>query len=332
MNAPTALLTITWLVRDTVRQALASGIFWIMLTISALSILFCLSVEPVGGITSPPVETAEFLPPRDPDAKDAKKTQHSGVQVINGEVNLAFGLFRAQMGRDRVDAVRHIQVLLAGGVADTLGLLLSLVFTAGFVPTFLDPSAISVLLAKPVPRWSLLTGKYFGVVAFLFFNAVIFVGGTWLALGLRTGVWEGAYLLAIPLLVVQFAAYFSFSTLVAVCTRSTVACVFGSILFWAMSWSINYGRFMIVTQSDMDAMTPLMKGVLETFYWVLPKPFDMSLILVDALQAGTFFPAARIYTTQYASALSPEMSVVTGICFAIVTLGVSAWQFVKTDY
>ena len=41
---------------------------------------------------------------------------------------------------------------LAGVVADTAGVLLALLWTAGFLPTFLEPAAVTVLLAKPAPR------------------------------------------------------------------------------------------------------------------------------------------------------------------------------------
>ena len=50
MNAPAVLLVIRWLVRDTFRQARASGIFWIMLAISVLSIALCLSVRIEGDV------------------------------------------------------------------------------------------------------------------------------------------------------------------------------------------------------------------------------------------------------------------------------------------
>ena len=75
--------------------------------------------------------------------------------------------FPFPVSRERSDAVHFLELLLAGGIAGTLGLLLALVWTAGFVPTFLEPSAASVLLAKPVARWQLLLGKYLGVLTFV---------------------------------------------------------------------------------------------------------------------------------------------------------------------
>ena len=84
-----------------------------------------------------------------------------------------------------------------------------------------------MLLAKPVPRWLLLAGKFVGVLAFVALQGSLFVGGTWLALGVRTGVWDAAYFLCVPLLLLHFAVFFSFSAMLAVATRSTVACVLG---------------------------------------------------------------------------------------------------------
>src|SRR5262249_27381781 len=141
-----------------------------------------------------PGEQAEFLPAGDNDATP-EKLANQGVDVISGDLTLAFGAIRLQLGRDREDAVRFLQLLLAGAVAATAGILLILAWAAGFFPTFLDPSAAAVLLAKPVPRWSLLVGKYLGVLAFVGFQAAVFVTGTWLALGVKTGVWDAAYLL-----------------------------------------------------------------------------------------------------------------------------------------
>ena len=115
-------------------------------------------------------------------------------------MTLAFGAVSIPVSRERSDAVHFLELILASGIAGTFGLLLTLVWTAGFVPTFLDPSAASVLLAKPVPRWQLLLGKYFGVLAFVGFQVVLFVALTWLALGVRTKVWDMTYWWCIPLL------------------------------------------------------------------------------------------------------------------------------------
>ena len=114
---------------------------------------------------------------------DPVTARREGIETISGRMTLAFGAVSFPVSRTRSEAVRFLELVLAWGVAGTFGLLLALVWTAGFVPTFLEPSAASVLLAKPVARWQLLLGKYFGVLTFVGFQVVLFVVLTWLALG-----------------------------------------------------------------------------------------------------------------------------------------------------
>src|SRR5262249_33632508 len=158
----------------------------------------------------------------------------------------------------------------AGGVADTLGILLALIFTASFVPAFLEPSSAAVLLAKPVPRWALLGGKFVGVLSFVAFQAVVFVGGTWLGLGIATGYWDSSYLFCIPLLLVHFAVFFSFSVFLAVTTRSTIASALGSIAFWLVCFGINIGRHFVVCSTQLAPEAPpgpeLLTALIEMTY------------------------------------------------------------------
>ena len=137
------------------------------------------------------------------------------------------------------------------------------------------PRSASVLLAKPSSRSYLLAGKFVGVLSFVLFQATIFIGGTWLALGVRTGVWDTSYLLCIPLLLLHFAIFFGFSMLLAVVTRSTVVCALGSILFWFMCWGMNIGRHVVVASAVASPETiysPLVQWTVEIGYWICPKP------------------------------------------------------------
>jgi hypothetical protein len=333
MNLSAAIYAIRWLVRDTFRQARASGITGVMLAVSGICILFCLSV----GVRAPlslqhDGEPAEFLPAGDPHADPAKAAAR-GIDIAGGEMTVAFGAIRLPLARDGRDGVRFIQLILAGGVADALGVLLALVWTAGFLPSFLEPGAASVLLAKPVPRWSLLAGKYLGVLAFVACQATVFVGGTWLALALRTGVWDAAYLWCVPLLLLHFAIFFSFSAVLAVCTRSTVACVIGSLVFWLLCWGMNYGRHLVAGVPDVQQLPGSLAWVVEAGYWVLPKPADLGAMLFDALDAGNHFAkGVALSNVQARGDFHPEWSVLSSLAFMVAMLYVAGRQFVTTDY
>lgn len=338
MTLPEYLTTFAWLVRDTFKQSLATRIFWILLAISGLCVLVCLSAGVSGNVTlAAPGENPDFLPRLDPEAKDLRKVQESGVTaVVGGELTLAFGAVKVPLARDARSAVHFVQLLLAGGVADTMGLLLTLVWTAGFLPGFLDARSVSVLLAKPAPRWCLLLGKYVGVLAFVLLHAVVFVGGTWLALGLRTGVWDASYLWSVPLLLLHFAIFFSFSLLLAVCTRSTVVCVFGSIAFWALCWGLNYGRHALATaayETPGSAISQGMVRLADAAYWLLPKPADLGMLLFDKLDANNYFGRLlEASALQHAGFFSLELSVLSSLAFMAYLLVASARQFAATDY
>jgi len=176
------------LIQDTFRQAVASGIFGMMLVVTAICVVFCLSVDVSGDVAlHSDSEPVFFLPqPQDhaivpsagasqavrlPLETDPALARREGIETINGRMTMEFGAVSFPVSRERSDAVHFLQLILASGIAGTFGLLLTLVWTAGFVPTFLDPSAASVLLAKPIPRWQLLLGKYFGVLAFVGFQS-----------------------------------------------------------------------------------------------------------------------------------------------------------------
>lgn len=333
MNLSAAIYAIRWLIRDTFRQSLASGIFWLILTLSTIFIMVCLSVSATGKRSlADSEEPAEFLPRHDPDAEKAQK-EPSGVDVVGGELTLGFGAFRVELGRDIRDAVHFLQLVLAGGVADAVGILLALIWTAGFLPSFLDPSAASVILAKPVPRWSLLIGKWLGVLVFVGFQALVFLLGTWVALGIRTGIWDSAYLLAFPLLLIHFAVFFSVSAFLGVCTRSTVTCVFGSILFWLLCWGMNYGRHAVIGLPELSHLPETVRTMVDIGYWILPKPADMGLILYDALQAGNaMVKPAEFQAVQAKGAFFPELSLLSSLAFMGVVLGLACWEFEHTDY
>jgi ABC-type transport system involved in multi-copper enzyme maturation permease subunit len=327
--------TIHWLIRDTFRQSLANGVFWILLAVSLMTTAVCLSIRVE--VDSPAVhgENAGALTGSDRVGRSTAPTREPGLQVETGHLTMAFGAIRIPLGRDGRSTVKFLELILAGGVADTLGVLLTLIWTAGFLPGFLDRRGISVLLAKPAPRWMLLAGKYVGVLAFVLFHAILFVGGTWLAIGWRTGIWDAAYLYAIPLLLLHFSVFFSVSLLLAVLTRSTVVCVFGTIVFWLIAWGMNYGRHALALQAQAapnGRFSPAMNCLVDVGYWVMPKPADFGMILYDALDAKNFFGSTFDMSSLAGHGFSLWLSVLTSLAFTAYILFASARRFATLDY
>jgi hypothetical protein len=334
MNLPFAVRTARWMVRDTFRQSVHTKLFWVMLAVTAVATAVCASVEVRGDMRSTASDVYEvpaYLPKAEAE-KLGEAAKADGVRVATGEVSVGFGLVTFPVGKSREDAVRFVQLWLAGLLADTAGVLLALLWTAGFLPTFLEPQAATVLLAKPAPRWAVLGGKYVGVVLFVFLQAILFVGGTWAALGLRTGVWTAGYWTAVPLLVTNFAVFYAVSAFLAVWTRSTVACVFGTLLFWLLCWAVNFTHLRLGLH-PIEAISPLSQTLLDVAYWVLPKPLDFGGIFFEAMGAsGYSVPVPELQAARDKGLLRPELSVLSSATFAAATLGLAAYEFAATDY
>jgi ABC-type transport system involved in multi-copper enzyme maturation permease subunit len=328
-SLPVAIRTVRWMVRDTFRQSLASKLFWVMLGMTAFCTVFCLGmkVETPGERERHPFEIKDFVPKGEDPRAPAE-----GVPEAGGRMSLGFGLFELDVPRFKSDAVKFFQLRLAGILADTAGVLLALLWTGGFLPTFLEPNAVTVLLAKPAARWTLVIGKYLGVVLFVALHAVLFVGGTWAGIGVATGVWDATYWYAVPLLVINFAVFYAFSAFLAVWTRSTVVAVFGTLLFWVMCWAMNFAHHHAVGL-EVPGVTPSSSVLIEAGYWALPKPLDMSGIFFDAMNAGTHTePIRELEAVKEKGKFHPELSVLSSLGFAAVILGIAVYEFRKTDY
>ena len=354
MNLPAAITTVRWLAWDTFRQARASRLFLVTSILTAICAVLCLGTRveegdklPTGGSDiALRLDDAELIrlgrtkaPGRKATDTDAQALElgrayakSEGIDATRTKVSLAFGLFGTETRRDKTDAVRYVHVTLGGVVADTLGLFLVLVWTAGFLPTFLDPAQASVLLAKPVPRWMLVVGKYIGVVAFVGVIATGFVFSTWLALGLATGVFDARYLLTAPLLTIHFAVFYAFSALMGVWSRSTVLALFATLVFWAMCWGTNFARHAAVAREG-TAEFQTSSTALEAGYWLLPKPADMSLILYQVIGADGFvseFDEFRAVRDK--DAFHPAMSLLASLAFGAVMLGLAARELEAAEY
>lgn len=331
-NLPATIFAVRWLTVDTIRQTRASGLLAAFAAVSVVAVMVCMSITIYGDLPTLPVEPGEnvnMLNRKDREVRElgVKETLQHGVDVIQGDMSVGFGAVTVPLTRPRNETVRFLQAVLAGGVADALGLLLVLVWTAGLVPAFVEPSAASVLLAKPMPRSLVLVGKFFGVLASVMLAAFLFVGATWMALGVRTQVWDGRYFLVLPVLLVHFAAIYAVSVLIGVWTRSATASALGAVTFWFACWAVNMGRHQVVSAGDQSIGSNILRGL----YWLLPKPADFTALLVDVLGARQFFrPVDAVFGRHVA--IGGEWVLITGLLFSAIMVSLACWRWSKIDY
>lgn len=124
-------------------------------------------------------------------------------------------------------------------VVGLFGLIAGLLVTAGFMPRFLETGAIHLVMSRPVSRVGVIWAKFFGGLSFMVLLASFLITGVFLAVSVRSGVWNFNALYAIPILIFTFAQFYAFSCLVSVISRSQIFTIIASILFYGFALMFN---------------------------------------------------------------------------------------------
>ncbi len=229
-----ALLAI---VADTVEEARARWLFWGLFGLSTLLVglfLFALNIDLVQG---------------------ARATVEIGTKT-----------------RDVYDIRKFVDVSYSW-VAIVLyiwGTLLAIFASAGLVPVLLEPGRIALLLSKPVTRATLLLGRYLGNVLIVAANCTYLIGAIWIILGSKTQIWEGRFLLAIPISVFMFGVLLCLVMLVGVIFESAALSVMLVVATMLISTLLAQREW-----SERLLSSEWSRELWNAFYWIVPKVWDL---------------------------------------------------------
>lgn len=128
--------------------------------------------------------------------------------------------------------------------------ILALVSTAGIIPDMISGGTIEAMLSKPIGRIRYFLTKYLSALLFVAMQVGVFTAGAFFVLGIRGGAWEAGIFLAIPIVLAFFSFLYSFCALIGLLTRSTIASLLLTILFWCMIFIVNMGDALMVSQRE----------------------------------------------------------------------------------
>jgi ABC-type transport system involved in multi-copper enzyme maturation permease subunit len=124
---------------------------------------------------------------------------------------------------------------------------LALISTASVFPDFIAGGAIDLYLSKPISRLRLFLTKYLCGLLFVALQIACFCLASVLVIGIRGRVWEPGIFLAVPIVVLFFSYLYCFCVLIGVLTRSTVAAVLLSLLFWIVIYGVHKTEVTLLT-------------------------------------------------------------------------------------
>jgi ABC-type transport system involved in multi-copper enzyme maturation permease subunit len=191
---------------DAYRQLNSKKMFWVCLIINAVIVLVFLAI----GVTD------------------------SG--------NLSFLWFKTPIPLYMSRAELYVTVFNNFGIGFWLafvGTILALVSTAGIFPDWITAGSIDLYLSKSISRLRLFFTKYLSGLLFVTLQVAVFSAASFLVIGIRGGVWAPGVFLAVPLVVCLFSYLYSVCVLLGLMTRSTVAAILLTMVFWFVLWGLD---------------------------------------------------------------------------------------------
>jgi ABC-type transport system involved in multi-copper enzyme maturation permease subunit len=223
-----------------------------------------------------------------------------GIDVLFGLWKLDYADFGPGFGRLEGEAlskefVRIVQEFIVQGLAGTVGVFFCIAATAFFVPRMLEKGAADVVFSRPISRATLLMSRWFAGVLFVALLSLLLVGGMHLGFLLRSGHSDPGFLGSALTLTYLFAILHCLSTMVAVFTRSSVAAILVTVIFFPMNsclhsgWGLKEAAFAArearmaegEEAEEPSATVRTLSVLLDVVHWVLPKTND-----ADALAAS----------------------------------------------
>lgn len=216
--------------------------------------------------------------------------------------------------------------------------LVSIIITAFFIPNMLHKGTIDLLLAKPIGRAPLLLYKYIGGLTFMLVNSAVAVGGIWLVLGLRSGIWAPGFLLSIFVLTFFFAILYAVSTLCGVVTRSAVIAILMSCLMWFVFSAIGKAHFFMEFAKKDPGLSKQIPDWVSTsvnaIHAITPRSSDLDYLITRILTT-TLLSEAEIRRNpvldKFPDFSWAESLSVSGM-FIAVMLSLACWRFSARDY
>ena len=146
-----------------------------------------------------------------------------------------------------------------------LAAILALISTASIVPELLASGSIDMMLSKPISRTRLFLTRWVTGLFFAAIQAAVFVIASFLVIGIRGRAWEPELFVAVPAVVVFFSYLYCFCALVGVLTRSTVASLLLTLVFWLGVFALQEGeqfvnRGRIASSMEIKALDALIES------------------------------------------------------------------------
>lgn len=149
--------------------------------------------------------------------------------------------------------INGISSIVIEGLAGTFGVIFTIAATAFFVPRMIEKGAADVLFHKPLSRLSFYLSRYFAGLAFIALFSLLLVSGMYFGFLVVSRHNDPGILWAAVTLTYLFGLIYGVSMLIGVVTRSTVAAMLLTMIFFFFNGCIH--QFWIQKEQESEKQT-----------------------------------------------------------------------------
>lgn len=165
------------------------------------------------------------------------------------------------------------------GAGYWIGIVLALFATGGLVAALTERGQVDVILTKPLSRSAVLAGRLLAVMAVMLALTTYLFGAVWLTMSIKSGLWNGRFLLAILVVFSMFAVVYSIVTLVGVWSGS------GPLSF-IVTLGVLFVSLILSIPTLQEQVSAAWRPVVTGGYHLLPKFGNVGSTMVPQLATG----------------------------------------------
>lgn len=191
---------------DSIRLLRARALFWISLAISLLAALVYLSIG----------------------------FDEKGVSVLFGLFDFENSFLTKGSKGAELFYLGLFNKAIIGIWLSWVAIIIALISCAPIFPELLTEGAAGVSLSKPISRPRLFLYKFIGALLFVAVQTLLFAAIVFVAIRWRIGVWNPTVFWSVPVVILLFSYLYSVMSLLGIKTRSVMASVLLTLLFWVL--------------------------------------------------------------------------------------------------
>ena len=317
---------------DSIRLLRARALFWISMGISIFAALLYLSIG----------------------------FDEKGITFVFGAFHFeeAF-LAKGSEGAELVYLTIFRNIIVAFWLS-WIAIIIALISCAPIFPEFMGEGSAGVALSKPVSRPQLFIYKFVGALLFMAVQASLFAVIVFIAIRWRVGLWNPSVFWSVPILLLVFSYLYSVLVLLGIKTKSVMASILMTLLFWLLCWVAQFGEAFTYqgarggtgftgrpasaeSKASWEAANQWTRGP----YAVLPKPgettalLDRLIVLGDGESlGGSIIDAASKKTgggeldgaKEELHRHSPAWVIGTSLAFELLVLALACRMFSRRDF